>query len=125
MSGRKNATDTPANGKAASPALARSVALHLEGKRKEALRELNTAIENGEETPEVLAAKGHIQFELEQFDDAVKTYEKLLGVSPRHPTGNFNLGICYEKLGRWQEATDAFNKAIDSDPQREEAQLGL
>ncbi len=52
--------------------------LHLEGKRKEALRELNTAIENGEETAEVFAAKGHIQFELEQYDDAVKTYEKLL-----------------------------------------------
>ena len=71
------------NGKAASPALARSVALHLEGKRKEALRELNTAIENGEETAEILAAKGHIQFELEQFDDAVKTYEKLISVVPQ------------------------------------------
>ncbi len=123
MNARKNGTE--ATGKTVSPALARSVSLHLEGKRKDALRELNTAIENGEETPEVLAAKGHIQFELEQFDDAVKTYEKLLGAAPRHPTANFNLGICYEKLGRWQEATDAFNKAIDSDPQREEAQLGL
>jgi len=51
-----------ATGKAVSPALAKSVSLHLEGKRKEALRELNTAIENGEETPEVFAAKGHIQF---------------------------------------------------------------
>ena len=41
MSGRKNATIRAVreNGKAASPALARSVSLHLEGKRKEALRE--------------------------------------------------------------------------------------
>ncbi len=101
------------------------MSLHLEGKRKEALRELNTAIENGEETPEVFAAKGHIQFELEQYDDAIKTYERLLTLAPRHPTANFNLGICYEKLGRWQEATDAFTKALEVDPQREEAQLGL
>src|SRR6201997_438182 len=124
---RKNGTDTtvPENGKAASPVLARSVALHLEGKRKEALRELNTAIEGGEESVEILAAKGHIQFEMEQFDDAVKTYEKLLSMAPRHQTANFNLGICYEKLGRWQEATDAFQKALEVDPQREEAQLGL
>src|SRR5579863_6100089 len=102
MSGRKNGSDTAGtalrtNGKAVSPALAKSVSLHLEGKRKEALKELNTAIEAGEETPEVLAAKGHIQFELEQFNDAINTYEKLLEMAPRHATANFNLGICYEK----------------------------
>src|ERR1700752_1308564 len=102
MSGRKTGTDTAVreNG-TASPVLARSVSLHLEGKRKEALRELNTAIESGEETPEILAAKGHIQFELEQFEDALKTYEKLLAFAPRHPTAGFNLGICCGQLGRW------------------------
>ena len=55
----------------------------------------------------------------------IKTYERLLTLAPRHATANFNLGICYEKLGRWQEATDAFTKALEVDPQREEAQLGL
>lgn len=127
MSGRKNGTDTGfrTTGKAVSPALARAVSMHLEGKRKEALRELNTAIENGEETAEVFSAKGHVQFELEQYEDAIKTYERLLAAAPRHPTANFNLGICYEKLGRWQEATDAFQKALEIDPKREEAQLGL
>src|ERR1700686_5936884 len=124
MSGRKNDTPVRDNGKTASSVLARSVALHLEGKRKEALRELNTAIESGEESVEILAAKGHVQFELEQYDDAVKTYEKLLSAVPQHPTANFNLGICFEKLGRWQEASDAFQKALEVDPQREEANLG-
>src|SRR5487761_2116358 len=127
MSGVKNGAQTAlrTGGKVVSPALAKSVSLHLEGKRKEALRELNTAIENGEDTPEVLAAKGHIQFELEQFDDAIKTYERLLAAAPKHPTANFNLGICYEKLGRWQDATDAFTRSLEVDPSREEAQLGL
>src|ERR1700679_4152196 len=127
MSKKDIATDTAlrANRGTASPSLAKAVALHLEGKRKEALRELNSAIENGEETAEVFAAKGHVQFELEQYADALKTYERLLAVAPRHPTANFNLGICYEKLGRWPEASDAFSKALETDPQREEAQLGL
>src|SRR5216110_3108537 len=98
MSGRKTGTET-ASGKTVAPSLARAVSLHLEGKRKEALRELNGAIENGHESAEVYAAKGHILFELEQYDDAVKTYEKLLALAPRHSTANFNLGICYEKLG--------------------------
>src|ERR1700686_2397883 len=100
MSGRKNDTPVRDNGKTASSVLARSVALHLEGKRKEALRELNTAIQGGEESVGILAAKGHIQFEMEQYDDAVKTYEKLLSVASRHPTAVFNLGIRFEKLGR-------------------------
>ena len=94
MSVRKNGSDTAlrANGKAVSPALARSVSLHLEGKRKEALRELNTAIEGGEETAEVFAAKGHIQFELEQYDDAIKTYEKLLNAGAAASDGELQPG---------------------------------
>ncbi len=127
---RKNGTEAAGAGlevdaKVPSPALARSVSLHLDGKRKDALRELNTAIEKGEETPEVFTAKGHIQFELEQYEEAIRTYEKLLALAPRHSTANFNLGICYEKLGRWQDAAHAFQKTLDADPRREEAQLGL
>src|SRR5438477_4586151 len=92
MSARKT-KDTPSQ---MIPApLARAVALHLEGKRKEALRELNGAIEHGTDTPEIYAAKGHIQFELEQYDDAVKSYEKLLDMGSKHPTAHFNLGVCY------------------------------
>ena len=124
---KQNATDAPrgATGIGAT-ALARSVALHLEGKRKEALTELNGAIEAGEHNRRKFwQPRDTFQFELEQFDDAVKTYEQLLEVVPRHATANFNLGICYEKLGRWQEATDSFQKSLASDPARQEAQLGL
>src|SRR5258708_28789243 len=130
MSARKTTTHSSAARPAAqpqavSPALARSVSLHLEGKHKDALTELNAAIEKGEESVELFAAKGHIQFELEQYADAIKSYEKLLSLAPRHTTANFNIGICHEKQGRWNEATEAFQKAIESDPQRIEAQLGL
>ena len=128
MSTPKTGTPTKAaqtESKAVSPALARAVSLHLEGKHKEALKELNTALENGEESAEIYSAKGHLQFELEQYEDAIKSYEKLLTLAPRHTTANFNLGICYEKLGRWNEATEAFQKALDADPNRNEAQLGL
>ena len=69
-------------GKQSTPTLAKAVSLHLEGKRPEALKELNGAIENGDQSAEVFAAKGHIQFELEQYDDAVRTYEKLLARNP-------------------------------------------
>ena len=100
------------------------MSLHLEGKHKEALKELNTALENGEESAEIYAAKGHLQFELEQYDDAIKSYEKLLTLAPRHTTAHFNLGICYEKLGRWNEATEAFQKALEADPQSQRSAAG-
>ena len=68
---QNNVNDAARGTTGAGPtALARSVAFHMEGKRKEALAELNGAIEAGDQSPEILAAKGHIQFELEQFEDA-------------------------------------------------------
>src|SRR5216684_5135821 len=130
MSARRTTTDSSAarpagQPQAVSPALARSVSLHLEGKHKDALTELNAAIENGEESAELFAAKGHLQFELEHYGEAIKSYEKLLSLAPRHTTANFNIGLCHEKQGRWNEAAEAFQKAIETDPQRVEANLGL
>ena len=58
------------NERAGTESLGRAVSLHLEGKLKEALRELDEAIERGESSAEIHSARGHIQFELEQFEDA-------------------------------------------------------
>mgnify|MGYP003704877849 CR=1 FL=1 len=84
MSARKSPIESKAqeaNGAPpVSPALARAVSLHLEGKHKDALRELNTAIENGEESAEIYSAKGHLQFELEQFEEAV---EEIIQAAPK------------------------------------------
>jgi len=66
-----------ANGQSGSAsALAKAVSLHLEGKRKEALQELKGAISSGGDSAEVYSAIGHIQFELEQYDDAAKSYTR-------------------------------------------------
>ena len=73
MSARK--TDAAAAAQA-SPALARAVSLHLEGKHKDALKELNTAIENGDERAEIYAAKAHILFELDQFEECGQELRK-------------------------------------------------
>ncbi len=89
--------DIEQTGAHASPRLVRAVSLHLEGRRQEALAELD-GLEAGDESVDVLAAKGHLQFELDQFDDALRTYEKLLAIAPGHPGAGFNIGVCYEKL---------------------------
>lgn len=119
----------PANADKSSQAqiaLGRAVALHLEGKLKEALKELDKALEsNGEIPAEVFSARGHIQFELEQYEEAAQSYTKLLSLEPKHPAATFNLGVCLEKLGRWAQAAEQFQKAWEANPKRMDALLGF
>ena len=110
---------------ARASALAKAVSLHLEGKRKEALQELKGAASHAGETAEFSSAMGHIQFELEQYEDAAKSYTKLLSLDPKHMAGQFNLAVCLEKLGRWEEAAERFTKVLEASPTRTEARLGL
>src|SRR5215469_1692292 len=54
--------------------LARAVALHLAGKRDEALEQLRRAIAANEANPEIYRAMGHIQFELNDYAESAKSY---------------------------------------------------
>src|SRR6476619_3528390 len=126
--GDTNATNSATNVAAndgPDSALAKAVSRHLEGKRQEALQELTGAISHAGETAEFASAMGHIQFELEQYEDAAKSYTKLLSIDPRHMAGQFNLAVCLEKLGRWEEAAERFTKVLETSPTRTEARLGL
>src|SRR5271165_2494670 len=87
-------------GTAKAPSLSRAVSLHMEGKLKEALEEINRVLEAGDETPELFSAKAQIQFELEAFDDASKSYAKVLSFNPKHAAANFNMAICHDRLER-------------------------
>ena len=82
-----------------SGALAKSVSLHLEGKRKEALDVLTEAIAAGECSADAHVAAALIQYELGLFDEAAASYEKLLMLEPGHPNAYFNAAICYERTG--------------------------
>jgi tetratricopeptide (TPR) repeat protein len=81
------------NGPAAATtgSLARAVTLHLAGKREEALKQLERAVDSGEASPELYRAMGHIQFELEAFADAADSYRSLTELKPQYAKGWFNL----------------------------------
>jgi tetratricopeptide (TPR) repeat protein len=112
----------PAKG---SRSMARAVALHLEGKKEEALKELHRAISKGDTSAELHSAMGHIQYELGQFDGAVESYRELLRLQPKNATAWFNMAVCLENLTRWQEAAEKFKTAADLDANGIEAQLGM
>src|SRR5260221_11142385 len=110
---------------AASASLGNAVALHLEGKTEAALKELSAAIDGGENLAELHAAMGHIQFELQRYDDAAKSYLKAAQADPKSKTASYNRGVCLERLERWPDAAEAVHKALGLDPKRGEARFGV
>ena len=128
MSGRKNGTDTAA-ARRTEGGLAGAGALGLAASGRQAQRSPAGA-EHGHrkrrgDAPKSCAAKGHIQFELEQFDDALKTYEKLLTRGAAASHRELQPGHLLREAGALAGSHRRLQKALDTDPQREEAQLGL
>src|SRR5450631_2075853 len=105
--------------------LARAVSLHLEGKTQEALEQIGTLTEAGDESSELYLAKAQMEFDLEKFDQASQSYAQVLSMNPSHGPANFNLAVCLERLEQWPEAAEYFRKAADADPKRPDAALGL
>src|SRR6476619_4405320 len=105
--------------------LARAVALHLAGKRDEALQQLQKAIAAKEASAEIYRAMGHIQFEMANYEEASKTYSRLTDMKPQYAMGWFNLAVSLERLSDWDDASKAFHKAGTLDPKHAEAHLGL
>ena len=123
---RMNESDAPE--KAAPPGpgtLARAVALHLAGKREEALEQLQRAAAGGQASAEIYRAMGHIEFELGRFEASAKSYRALLRIKPQFAMGWLNLAVCLERSSAWDQAAEAFHKASTLDASNLEARLGL
>src|SRR5690348_17068489 len=102
----------------ASKALSKAVSQHLEGKRESAARTLAKAIQEDDSDPALYVALGHIQYEMQDYESAASTYEKLAGLDQRHRTAHFNLGVCQGNLKNWKSAADAFCLAAETDATR-------
>src|SRR5579863_1730432 len=109
---------------ASSTALGRAVALASEGKINEAVKELEQAIERGEDPAEVYTGLGHLRFEQQNWAEAARCYCKVAELDPKHRTAQHNLGLCLERQGKFEEAAKAFEAAVAIDPKRWQAQLG-
>ncbi len=102
-----------------------AASLQIAGKTEQALAALRRSEEAGEESSDLLSAIGRLEFELGNFEAAAEAYAELSRREPEHPTADFNLGVSYERLEKWELAAAFFQKAIDTEPRRAGAQLGL
>jgi cytochrome c-type biogenesis protein CcmH/NrfG len=62
---------------------------------------------------------GHQYFDLEQVDDAIKSYEKALAIDPDNANVWTDLGVMYRRSDKPQKAVEAFDRAIQIDPKHE------
>ena len=63
--------------------LARAVALHLAGKRDEALKQLQRAVAANDASAEIYRAMAHIQFEMGDYKEAGRSYRTLTQLKPK------------------------------------------
>ena len=60
---------------------------------------------------------GETQVSLEEWDEAIKTFNTVLKTDPNDGNCYFNLGLCYFNKGETNLAIDNFQKAVDLNPQ--------
>ena len=101
------------------------MALHLSGKREEALEQFQRAAAGGQASAEIYRAMGHIEFELGRFEASAKSYRALLRLKPQFAMGWMNLAVCLERAGSWDQAAEAFHNTSTLDAGNLEAHLGL
>ena len=122
---RGDAAPVPAKPRrpAASSSLAPAIELASAGMLDEAVRELEGALERGENAGEVHGGLGHLRFEQQAWSEAESHYRKVVEHELRHPTAHYNLALCLERQSKFEEAAKGFEAALAIEPKRWQAQI--
>ncbi|MDQ1314260.1 MAG: hypothetical protein QG662_369 [Pseudomonadota bacterium] len=97
----------------------RGIALHVLGRRAEAHREFELALEETPVLPrreEVLALKGRVALEMGQVDAAMADLEAALELDPRHQKARVDLGMALVIKRDYARAHTLFGKLIKASP---------
>ena len=94
----------------------------------QALTYAQKATEQAPNSTEALDTLGWIHYRMGNYDRAMEVYTKVQHSRAADPSIHYHLGVVCEKLGRWNEAAQAFEHALDiSDrfPEAADAIVGL
>lgn len=75
-----------------------------------------------------LASRAHVQAQLNHFEEAVASLQRLTrvkGSGPQEAAAWFNLGYVLQQAGRHEDAGPAFRSALERDPCMDRAWYGL
>jgi tetratricopeptide (TPR) repeat protein len=109
---------------APSNALVKAVELASAGRLADAIRELEQAMQRGEQSTDITLSLGHLYFEEKAWAKAADTYGKVIEANPSHRTAHYNLALCLERMGKLDQAAQEFQTAAAIDPSSWQPLLG-
>src|SRR5581483_8007031 len=92
------------------------LAFRQKGYYAEALREYQLALDRGEDAALVLQAIAEVQLLRKDVEAAVATYDELLTHQPESPKLWNERGVALHQHGKYTEAGECYQKALDADP---------
>lgn len=105
--------------------LGRAGALHLLGKKEEAVAELSRLLERRPEYAPAYRVRAMLYMEIGDASRALEDLEKYHGMGFGDARSRLVRAECMLKAGRWEEAAEQFQALLDADPACDEALLGL
>ena len=85
--------------------------------------ELKKWITNNPNDFEAFKQLGNLYFDSNQFEEAIKAYQKYLVQEPNNPSVLTDIGVMYRRAGNPNKAVESFNQAIKTDPKFETARF--
>lgn len=89
---------------------------HLEcGKNNEALRYFNNAIRIEPQSDIIRFNRAKTLWKMGETCEAIKEYDKVLDLNPKHAQAWLYLGVIISELGRLEDALEFLNKSLEHD----------
>jgi len=89
------------------------------------VRKLKQHLEVYPEDEESYIILGKFYFLNKRYDEAVKTYQKLLSFSDGNVSAYYNLAVACEAMKNYEEAKKNYRKVLEIDKDNKEAQEAL
>ena len=114
------------NARAARPdlndSLETALALRAKGRLQEALAALSVP---GEFSVDFYILRGDLQLELGRLQEAADSYAIAIAEEPGQIYAQGQLGVCQQRLEKWDAAAQTFEAVLQFDPHRDEVRLNL
>ena len=95
------------------------------GEKQKAIIAFNTALSRDYYFLDAYIEKAAAQYDLKKYNDALKTLQLLLTISPKYADGYYWLGKCLEAMEDKEQANLNYQKALGLDNSMKEAREGL
>jgi Flp pilus assembly protein TadD len=102
-----------------------AVAAAAGGEGDARLTQIRQALEKDPENPRLLAELGNACYDREDWDGAIRAYEKARRKAPRDPNILSDLGAAYRNRGDFKMAEAMLNKAREADPDHWQSLVNL